>query len=393
MEILTTLDPEILSHIESLKPSWEKQAAPEVINKLLAGLDPDLALDLYLEDKFDSWMNNKISEVNGIFRLPITLTKSKATTDSEEVTIESVRKYLSMRYSRYKDYAEFHTSLAKMDQESIDVLNESLLSTLLMPEEKLISLFSKKKKDQNLCDLDFYVLRTIKLSCHSSTSPYQWKYHNKKHKRSDNEEISLINEGGSYDVDLNDDFREFAPEIVSEIPEDTEYFEDEFSDPDADLEPYNIKELICTRFQIIRDILEDLPISEKDRNIFRLKFFLQEPWKNWRGKERVRILQRTFRAVQEMVIEGIAKKKEEHTQKTIHELFQKAKRLKVPIIESEFLILRKYLSEQKADLERQIVQNDSAYLQENLKVISLFEKRLLFIFSEQLEAFSINHKF
>lgn len=397
-----TLDPEISAFIQAIKPTLEKTADPGIIDKIICGMDPDQAIELFVEDRLDSWLQDQIKSVvkkphntENIDFTPIIgksrgVMKHDPPTDpapipakeikpEEPATIEDVRRYITKRYPRLLDYAKYHSELAKWSEEGVDVLHEAILSTLLLPEEKLLSLFNKKKRDQNLTELDFYLLRIIKLSCHSVNSPYYWRYH-KGAVRDDNAETEKMNNSGGFD-DQDNHYKYFEPEIIADVEEDTEV-EQDYYEPEQDNEPQDFEELICVRFRILRDVLEKLPVPERDKDIFRHKFMLEESWTTWKGKEGIKLLQTTFKRMKSMVIDEIQKLKDEHILKSIHELFLQAKSLKLPILEAEFLLLRKWLTEQKENSDP-----------EQLKVITAFEKRLLFVFSEQLENFNINHKF
>ena len=85
-----------------------------------------------------------------------------------------VEKYIGRRYERWLDYAVYHCGLAGIPDEANDVLNEVLCSLLQKDDAKLQQLLSAKK---NGCtELDFFVLKMIKLNVTSDTSPYRSKY-------------------------------------------------------------------------------------------------------------------------------------------------------------------------------------------------------------------------
>ena len=84
-----------------------------------------------------------------------------------------INNYISKRYDRWLDYAIYHCNRNGMADEAVDVLNEVLLSLLQKSDTMLRQLLSAKKKDYT--DLDFFVLKMIKLNITSSTSPYQSK--------------------------------------------------------------------------------------------------------------------------------------------------------------------------------------------------------------------------
>ena len=89
----------------------------------------------------------------------------------------TVAQYINKRYDRWLDYAVYHCAHAGMTDEANDVLNEVLYSVLKKDPSELTRLLSLKKNGYT--ELDFFVLRMIKLNATSDTSPYRSKYRNK----------------------------------------------------------------------------------------------------------------------------------------------------------------------------------------------------------------------
>jgi len=202
------------------------------------------------------------------------------------VVSKEVENYLSTRYNRFLEYAHYHAKLARLDQQGGDVLNEVLLSLLTKDPAKLQKLYNKKGK-KGYREIDFYILRMVKLNCHSITSPYRFRYR------------GLDRDENSQEGFLRD---ETDPEEIEEV-----YNEDqEIPEPaDEPYEDHDKTELICQRFQLIRDVLDKLPITEREKQAFRHKYFLEESWSTWRGKESAKWLQLTFKKVKALVIEKI----------------------------------------------------------------------------------------
>lgn len=90
------------------------------------------------------------------------------------ITIEEVRKYITKRYERWLDYSKYHCAMQGMAGEEVDLLNEVMISLLEKPEEKLLELYNKKHKQYR--ELDYFVLRMIKMNATSDTAPYRHKY-------------------------------------------------------------------------------------------------------------------------------------------------------------------------------------------------------------------------
>jgi len=90
------------------------------------------------------------------------------------ITIEEVRNYITKRYDRWLDYSKYHCAMQGMTGEEVDLLNEVMISLLEKPEEKLLDLYSNKHKQYR--ELDYFVLRMIKMNATSDTAPYRHRY-------------------------------------------------------------------------------------------------------------------------------------------------------------------------------------------------------------------------
>jgi hypothetical protein len=162
--------------------------------------------------------------------------------------IPDVKQYIEKRYERYLDYAKFHTSQAGIPDEAIDVLNEVLLNLLQKDAEVLERLYSSKKGQYT--QLDWYVLQSIKLNCHSQTSPYQFRY---KKDRFENINLSRL-------------------KIIDEQPAD------EVDSP----------ALTLKQFRLIRWVFNGLELSELERAVFEFRFIQGQPIAIWPGLEKKR---------------------------------------------------------------------------------------------------------
>ena len=156
---------------------------------------------------------------------------------------EALNKYIEKRYDRWLDYAKYHCSLAGMSSEAIDVLNEVMCMLLQKPLEHLSRLMEAKQGKYT--ELDWYILQMIKLNVTSDTSPYRHKYK-------------------PIPVDENVDWRRL-----------------------------NIRE----RIQDIRDMVDQLGLSEKAKRIFAWKFFAGESFADWPGPENRKELYETYKSV------------------------------------------------------------------------------------------------
>lgn len=87
---------------------------------------------------------------------------------------DTIRLYIEKRYERWADYSTYHCTKAGIAGESVDILNEVILALLQKEDCKLEMLMNAKKGQYT--ELDFFVLRMIKLNVYSPTSPYQSRY-------------------------------------------------------------------------------------------------------------------------------------------------------------------------------------------------------------------------
>jgi len=158
---------------------------------------------------------------------------------------KELEKYIGKRYERWLDYASYHCSCAGIENEASDVLHEVLCDLLNKPPGKLSELLHKKSGQYT--ELDFFVLRMIKLNAISDTSPYRHKYK-------------------PIPVDANVDYNHLDIEDVT----------DEERDCTAD---------ILEKTNIVRKILDELFISEHAKSVFRWRFFCGEKFCDWTGQE------------------------------------------------------------------------------------------------------------
>lgn len=152
-----------------------------------------------------------------------------------------IEQYITMRYDRWLDYASYHCMLAGIPDEAIDLLNEIMLMLLAKPHQELERLYQAKKKQYR--ELDFFVLRMIKLNATSETAPYKSRY---KH----------------LPADANTDYTKL--DIVDE--------------PDNDIDQAT---LVLRYLRIVRFIFDRLELSQFDRAVFEFRFFQDGQFKDW----------------------------------------------------------------------------------------------------------------
>ena len=177
----------------------------------------------------------------------------------------TINKYITERYPRWLDHAEYHCSLKGISDEAIDILNEVMVDLLKKDIRKLTSLYIEQKDKYR--GLDFYVLRMIKLNVYSPTSPYQSRY------KKANEE-------------LNFDFSRhyYNPEVEEE--------EDR---------PGKIME----RVDMVRKAYETIYLSEHAKEIFEFKFFHGCSFSEWTGPESKKELYDIYNSIIDMIRDKI----------------------------------------------------------------------------------------
>lgn len=159
--------------------------------------------------------------------------------------MKNIREYINQAYRRWLDYATYHAERARLHGQGQDLLHTVLESLLKKNPGFLEQLFSKKKGIYT--ELDYYVLRMIKLNATSKTSPYRHK-----------------NKG--LPIDSNKD--PWRMDILDEDPEGEIY-----------------SERILHLMRRSREVLANLDISPGEREIFIWKFYGAQSLKSWPGPE------------------------------------------------------------------------------------------------------------
>lgn len=186
------------------------------------------------------------------------------TTKNKTVNIDEVRKYANLRYSGWLDYSEFHCSEAGIPDEAFDILNEVLLSIFSKDPAFILSLFSrpgKTRKNEVFTELDFYILRMIRLNITSPTSPYQSRYISKN----------------KY-LDREVDFTRLK--IIDE--------EDDSVD---------MAKIILTQYRLVIYFFNALDLTEFEREVFNHRFIDNMPVSEWPDPKNIMHLNSAFNCV------------------------------------------------------------------------------------------------
>jgi len=173
--------------------------------------------------------------------------------------------HITKRYQHWLDYARYHASLASISDQAEDILNEVLVNILSKEESFLNDLLSKKSAGYT--ELDFYVLKAIKLNCHSPTSPYRHKTRN-------------------------------VPQDCNITPWDLEVVDQAEDSQDPEL-------IKLQKYQKAREILDGLDIPAREKEIFSWKFFEDNPLTRWPGPESYSVARSIFLKVKRQMINKI----------------------------------------------------------------------------------------
>jgi hypothetical protein len=181
--------------------------------------------------------------------------------------VNEVKKYIAERYKNWLDYAIFQCRQAGMTDSANDVLNEVMLCLLSKPDGQLERLYAATRGTNR--EIDYYVLKMIRLSACSPTSAYQYKY-NKKNKKTE---------------PLHD--------AVTQI-EDIEYDESDEAIPDE-------------RITQILTAFRKANLSEHDRRLFSFFYIEGKNLKDWNGGTNIQTLRRKLQKISKIVKSYILK--------------------------------------------------------------------------------------
>lgn len=172
-----------------------------------------------------------------------------------------INNYINKRYDRWLDYAKYHCEKAGIPDEAGDVLNEVLCMLLDKDKAYLDNLYNSIKGEYR--EIDYYILRMIRLNIQSPTSPYQWKY--------------------------------------KQIPIDdkVEFQSMEIEDKDDDSTP--CEEVTLDRVNKVRCIFDQLVLHKLEKDIFIHHFFCNEKISEWPGAESKNILYTSYRSVRNAI--------------------------------------------------------------------------------------------
>jgi hypothetical protein len=167
--------------------------------------------------------------------------------------MDEINAYISKRYPFWLDYAVYHAEQARLHDQGQDLLH-TVLESLLRKDPGLLSELlsrtrrSRSKKDEIYTELDYFVLRMIKLNATSLLAPYR--------------QITK-----SPPVDANMD--PWRLNVIDNGPDEGESYNDR----------------ILRQQRRARELLAGLDIPSRDKEIFSWKFFADNPLRSWPGNE------------------------------------------------------------------------------------------------------------
>lgn len=173
----------------------------------------------------------------------------------------AVNNYITKRYERWLDYSAYHCGLAGIPDEAKDVLNEVLCS-LLQKNDRLLNRLLETKKN-GYTELDFFVLKMIKLNASSPTSQYQNKYR--------------------------------------EIPTDDNVDYNRLDVEDSSDELYDRNAEILDKLHLVREAFDSLDLGALAARVFEFHFFQDGNFSEWEGPETLKQLYEIYNGVLELV--------------------------------------------------------------------------------------------
>jgi len=182
---------------------------------------------------------------------------------------QEINNYISVRYERWLDYSKYNCTKKGIDGESIDILDEVIISLLSKDESNLLRMLRTPSKCGRFMELDIFVLRMIRLNIYSPTSPYQSKY--KPIPRA-NKDLRRLN--------------------IADVEQDQS----------------DRTETILEQFKLVRKTLDELNISSNARAIFDFKFTNGLSFNEWPGHEDIKKLYATYKKVENLIKDKIAGK-------------------------------------------------------------------------------------
>ena len=171
--------------------------------------------------------------------------------------------YIAKRWKYWLQYSQFRCQQGGIASDAEDVLQEVVLSLMTKNTREYLLELQSRKTDNGTNELDALLLRMVDLNATSDTSRYRYKYKPSA-------------------KDLNTD--------VSTI----ELIDEEYDGIDE-------SQILLDKIRQVREIFETLDISDKARRIFSYRFFEDEKFSEWEGKESQQELYNIYNDVENLI--------------------------------------------------------------------------------------------
>lgn len=159
--------------------------------------------------------------------------------------------FITTHYPQWVEYASWHIRHSRLLIDPAEVVNDILCTLLERDRQKLKRLMNARNKDGT--ELDFFVMRIIKISIHSPRSPFRYQR-------------------GQHCTDrLEDNIRTLSDEAP------------EFDQEDA--------------YMQVRQVFDALQLSALSKRIFAWRFWEGKPFAEWSGPESQKFLYDTFNRI------------------------------------------------------------------------------------------------
>ena len=159
--------------------------------------------------------------------------------------------FITTNYPRWVKYAAYHIRLSRLPIDPAEVVNDVLCTLLVRDVLKLERLMKSRIKD--VTELDFFVLRIIKVSIYSPRSPFRYQR-------------------GQHCTDRLENSIRTLSITVSEFEEEDAYTQ-------------------------VKQVFDSLQLSELSKRIFSWRVFDGKPFSEWPGTESKKFLYDTFNRI------------------------------------------------------------------------------------------------
>lgn len=159
--------------------------------------------------------------------------------------------FITTHYPQWVEYAAYHVRQSRLPIDPTEVVNDVLCTLLERDTAKLKRLMNARNKDGT--ELDFFVMRIIKISIHSPRSPFRYQR-------------------GQHCTDRLEDSIRTIPVLAPEFDQEDAY-------------------------QQVKRVLDGLQLSELSKRIFVWRLFEGRPFAEWPGAESQKFLYDTFNRI------------------------------------------------------------------------------------------------